>query len=118
MIHFALYLALGLQSSVDPVESGSRMYHNCQANIRVMDGEHVTDSEIDNALICSSYIRGFIDGFGSASSALCLVGATSGTMSRVYVSYMQKNPKLMDSQARIGVLAALKDAYNCIDSSK
>jgi hypothetical protein len=42
------------------------------------------------------------------------VGAASdGTLSRIYVAYMQKNPKLLDEYKGTGLFLALRDAYPC-----
>ena len=34
-------------------------------------------------------------------------------MTRIYVAYMQKNPKLLDQPKSLGLLDALMDAYPC-----
>jgi len=47
------------------------------------------------------------------STGLCIKDARVGTIIRVYVAYMQKNPKLLDDLKIFGVIEAMKDSYSC-----
>lgn len=46
-------------------------------------------------------------------SSICLGDASEGTMIRVYVAYMDRNPKLMDELMILGVVSSLHDSYPC-----
>ncbi len=44
---------------------------------------------------------------------ICAEGATVGTLSRVYVAYVEKNPKLMDEPKAAGLYEAFAIEYPC-----
>jgi hypothetical protein len=53
------------------------------------------------------------DGLDMAGKGVCLAGATTGTIARVYVAYMQKNPKMFDVEKSVGLTNALIENYPC-----
>jgi hypothetical protein len=57
----------------------------------------------------------FNDFYSVEPSTICLGGASMGTTIRVYVAYMDKNPKLMDEWMITGVGRALRENYPCPD---
>jgi hypothetical protein len=94
-------------------DRGSRLYRDCRATVRFSDG---TDSGADTVLSasCVAYINGFLDGVEMADNhAICVGGASLGTLARVYVAYMAANPKAMDSERSVGLTAALLQNYAC-----
>jgi hypothetical protein len=96
------------------VELGTYLLHACQASIRVMDSPSASDSDVRNGAFCSGYFHGFGDyNDMNSGSSVCLGGASVGTSIRVYVAYMEKNPKYLDDAMIIGVIYALKDTYPC-----
>lgn len=100
--------------STGQVEQGAYLFHACQASIRVMDSPTATESDVSDGAFCSGYFHGFGDyNDMNTGSSICLGGASVGTSIRVYVAYMEKNPKLLDDAMIIGVIQALKDAYPC-----
>jgi Rap1a immunity proteins len=115
-----LFLVLAFQSSshnaVSPRagDTGSFLYHACQAEIRVIDSPTGGES-VDKAQqpFCYAYIQGFVDGTNAEGKSFCLQSATAETVTRVYIAYMEKNPKLFDLYKAEGVFRALSDAYPC-----
>ena len=97
----------------DETGLGLNLFHACQASIRVLDAANVSASDLHDAEFCRGYFRGFGDLNAMLGSSVCLDGASTGTSIRVYVAYMEKNPKFLDDAMIIGVIYALKDAYPC-----
>jgi hypothetical protein len=50
---------------------------------------------------------------GGDKQLICDDGASVGTLSRVYVAYMQANPKMMDEYESHGLFMAFAVAYPC-----
>jgi hypothetical protein len=70
-------------------------------------------ADLDLAAHCLDYVEGFLDGF-MGPKAVCLNGTSNGTLVRVYVLYMQKNPKLLDDYRSVGLSRSVVDAYPCL----
>jgi hypothetical protein len=111
-----LILALHLQiqtTEVPEIVRGTGLFQSCKGAIRWMDAPEAAkpradDENFDN---CTAYIGGFIEG-------RAIVGceppdATFGTLARVYVAYMEKNPKLLDNFRFVGLQLAITDSYPC-----
>lgn len=115
----ALLLSVVCHAQTNTAEAprlGSFLYHDCQAAVRIMDAPSDTSGGVDdlqNAEFCEGYFNAFGDINELIPSSICIDDATLGTVIRVYVTYMEKNPKLMDDLMIVGVMRALKDAYPC-----
>jgi Rap1a immunity proteins len=113
MLAFRLAVLQQGTSEVSMLDRGSALYQSCQALVKTMDSPEATQ-DYRAAASCSSYIDGFTDGLDFRSrNSVCVTGATLGTMSRIYVAYMQKNPKLLDLYKSVGLYMALLDSYPC-----
>lgn len=107
---------IGAHAQKDPSDHsrGSDLYNSCQAAIRFMDSNSKPED-----FRASEFCRGYLSAFGEfndiegTSSSICLGGSTLGTTARVYVVYMEKNPKFMDDMMIIGVIRALRETYPC-----
>jgi hypothetical protein len=100
-------------------DEGSALYQSCLAAVRTFDnptGSSQTD--IAHSYSCYAYIQSFTDGSNSNGHAFCNLGGTVGTGIRIYVAYMQKNPKLLDDYKAEGVLKAFSEAYRCSTKPK
>ncbi len=73
-------------------------------------------TEYASGALCVAYIDGFTDGLNLERDTVCVVGASLGTLSRVYISYMEKNPRLLDEHKVVGLRRALLDIYPCSKS--
>jgi len=97
-----------------PKELGSSLYRNCKADIRNMDspvgGEHV---DLDPAMDCLNYVAGFVDAFVISHQICPSSDASLGTTIRIYVTHMDKYPKLFDEDRAQGLWGALITAYPC-----
>jgi hypothetical protein len=109
-----LVLSIGAHAQKDPSDHtrGSDLYHSCQAAIRVMDS-NIRPDDLHDSEFCRGYITAFGEFNDMAGTAICLAGSTIGTTVRVYVAFMEKNPKFMDDMMIIGVVHALKETYPC-----
>jgi hypothetical protein len=101
------------QQNVDQAELGTHLFHSCQASIRDMNLPTASESDLRDGGFCLGYFRGFGDYNAMAGSSICLDQVHTDTVIRVYVAYMEKNPKFLDDMMIIGVIYALKDAYQC-----
>lgn len=91
---------------------GAYLFHACQAAVREADHPRSGSSDVIDVTICLSYIEGFMDGGDATGRGLCS-SAPYATDARVYVTYMEKHPKLMNMDKRVGFLLAIGDAYPC-----
>lgn len=118
MILHAISLAITMipqaADSTD-ADKGSYLVRACQAYVRMVDSIPSKNLEIDAAYTgyCVGYMAGFVAGISDGPTKVCFNTASSATMARVYVAYMQKTPKLFDSDQRQGMKEALMDAYPC-----
>lgn len=114
---FALFSgrAAGAQQLENHTEkdTGSSLFHACQSSVRAMDGVHADPSDSSFDLYCAGYFEGFSDVVTLNESSLCIKNARIGTLIRVYIAYMEKNPRYLDSPKIIGVIFALKESYAC-----
>lgn len=114
MVMLAFLVAAALQQPAD-FSKGSHLYGACQAAVRMTDdpNSHQPRTELPSSTYCFGYLAGYIDGLNVLTEKACIHGAAVSTVPRVYVSFMQRNPKLMDEAKHLGVVMALKDAYPC-----
>jgi len=111
-------LALMQSADIPVAQRGSDLFHSCQANLRALDSPSpVSNIDLGPAMACQAYISGFLDGFSMADDKLVCVdeNATVGTISRIYVAFMEANPKLMDEPKISGFYQALAVNYTCPD---
>ena len=115
MLAPVLVLGVMLRVSVPPQGmTGSDLFPYCQAWIRISDKTSSATEVIDSGL--SEYCLGYIEGIATGlkyTKRVCFDSPTVGTLIRVYVVYMQQNPKLLDEEKYIGVLNALEASYPC-----
>ena len=114
MIAIALLLAASFPQSAD-FSRGSHVYGACQAAVRMSDdpNSQQAKTEMPSSTYCFGYLAGYIDGLNVLTEKACIHGVSVSTVARVYVSYMQRNPALMDEAKHLGVVLALKGAYPC-----
>ena len=78
----------------------------------MQDNPNGPAEDVEHGLMCMNYIQGFVYA-GTVGRLFCAPNASNNTVARVYVAYMQKNPKLLDEPKGKGFLAAMVDAYPC-----
>lgn len=109
------------QSSNEPtsLDSGMFLYHACQLRLKVIDDPNsvLTPVEATHALMCQSYIQGFVDGMLSSSHEFCIKPVTQEDATREYVSFMTKYPVFLKQDKMMSVALALHPLYKC-DSKK
>lgn len=111
---FAPLLLLAMTQTPLPAaaDRGAVLYSKCLADVRLMDNP----SDVKNLAAineCADYIHGFADALAVTDAPVCSGQSSLGTLVRVYVSYMQANPKMMDSNKVVGLMNALRIAYPC-----
>ena len=108
-----LAMAAQVRADLSPIDRGSDLFQKCQTDVRMTDNQNAGATSVDyqQAAACIAYIDGFTDGLQDGS--YCVIGASLGTLARVYVAYMGKHPKLLDEYKSIGLVEALRDAYPC-----
>lgn len=118
MILPLIALAIALPQSNVPTPKpniGSELYKACQAFERTVEPKRkVSSDDIADSQYCLGYIDAFGDSFPREASGICTdEHVTIGTLIRVYLAYMDKNPKLLDANRESGLALALADAYPC-----
>ena len=112
-----LILALGLAMQLHAVDmtKGAHLFGSCQAAVRMIRDPTASQAkaELPSSTYCFGYLAGYVDGLNRLHSEVCLKGASVDAFARVYVGYMQRNPKLTEENRSLGVLLAAKDAYPC-----
>jgi hypothetical protein len=101
-------LALAMQ--ISDASKGSALYSECKAYISYIDKTGPSSNDFEGAL-CIGYISGFSD--SANGDHFCASEATMGTIVRVYIAYMDKNPKLFDAPKAVGLDSAMREAYPC-----
>ena len=93
---------------------GSELVYECRAYVRN------TPSPAGSQ--CLGYIDGFLDGRTSSPRAgnhldttktFCWTDASLDTVIKVYLAFMEKNPKYLDYEKWKTLMMALHDAYPC-----
>ena len=103
-------------NSGDDNRRGSDLYHSCQASIRIMNAPNanaVANDDYAASEFCRGYFIAFAEYNDVMHTAICPDEASLGTTVRVYLAYMEKNPKLMDKVMIAGVIGALRESYPC-----
>ena len=118
MLAPVLALALSWQDQQSGFTKASELFAQCQADVRYQDQVRVSQADAGDARHCIGYIQGFTDGADLKSYSICLGAATYGTLSRVYVAYLEKNPKFLDIPCSTAFLFALTEAYPCSTNHK
>jgi len=87
------------------------LFHACQNAISFVDTPNA--SQPGRADYCFGYFEGYSNVVSLNGSQLCLGNARIGTLIRVYIAYMEKNPKELDDPNVFGVTHALRESYSC-----
>ena len=106
-----LAIRTGIGQQTTSADTARELFGACKDAIRFMDAKGSGDP--GRADYCFGYFEGYANVATFDGSALCLGGARIGTMARVYVAYMEKNPKELDYPNVIGATEALKESYGC-----
>ena len=106
---------LALSMALAPDHSGGKLYVQCLAEVRLIDSPPSRQEQIDfvPGVACLAYIDGFTDGVNLIKEQICIGGADLGTLARVYVEYLKKNPTLMDQPKNLALTLALENNYPC-----
>ncbi len=91
------------------------LYQECRADIRINDADGRTEDAgvAFSAQRCNSYLQGFVDGLRMRPKLVCLGGASFTTLSRVYVSFIERHPTSRDGARWTALLLALEESYPC-----
>jgi len=110
---------------------GSELVYQCKAYVRVESGPHSSDGNVAAEDVaaggpCVGYVEGFVDGVNSefgvwvvgshkewTATELCIPPGTLDTWIKVYLAFMEKNPKFLDENKATSLRMALHDAYPC-----
>lgn len=104
---------------------GSELVYQCKAYVRMISGPQ-SANDIAEGRQCLGYVDGFVDGVNSefgvwvvgnhkdwTASELCIPPGTLDTWIKVYLAFMEKNPKYLDEDKGTSLRMALHDAYPC-----
>lgn len=115
MLALSLLLFAGQVAVQADLSRGSHLYGSCQAAVRWSDDPASAQAKLElaSSTYCFGYLGGYIDGLNVLKEQVCLRGASLNTIARVYVHYVQRNPKLMEESRALGLLLSLKSNYGC-----
>lgn len=113
-----LIFVLGTGQDAGHPMTGDELVQACRASVRILNGEG-REGDTLNAHFCASFVEGFISGLHVSDDKVCVRSEDNrATLVKVYVAYMDKNPRLLDSTADVGLYLALKEGYPCAAKSK
>ena len=96
-----------------PTDKGSTLYTDCKAFVAMLNGNAKQEYSVAaSAFRCAGYVDGIMDG-ADGLRGFCASNASTGTIVRVYIAYMDKNPKMFDEREGTGFMSALQEAYPC-----
>ena len=98
------------------IVKGSALYKSCQAEVRLIDLPDIsqaTQPDLIDGSFCVGFVNGFTGNLSGVKVGICTNGASMGVVVKTYVAFMDKHPKLMDEDRRIGLGMALQSAYPC-----
>ena len=114
-VMFAFAVSAHSDDAAREMLKGAALYRSCQAEVRLMDLPSVkTASQAD--LVEGSFCVGFVHGFTgnpSGQGNTCPNGAPVGDVIRAYVAYMDRNPKLLEQDRRVGLQLSMQELYPC-----
>jgi hypothetical protein len=109
----ALVLSATQSTATPSPDIGSDLVKACKASVKVIDGSAATEDTISSEY-CRGYIDAFTETFDQKAHGICPGDhARLGTVVRVYLAFMDKNPKLLDQPKWLGLGLSLADAYPC-----
>lgn len=98
------------------IVKGAALYKSCQAEMRLMEAKDLsqaTQPDLIDGSFCVGFVNGFTGNLSGAKVGVCTDGSSMGAVVKAYVAYMEKNPRLMNEDRRIGLGLALRGAYPC-----
>lgn len=115
-------LACAMMQQPDTSHKASSLLKNCWAFERFEANRsgRKTVEDFDNGIQCASFIDGFWSALssvlpeGSTVANICMPdGITTHTMMMAFITYMEKNPKSLDSPRSFALLASWQEAWPC-----
>ena len=98
------------------IVKGAALYKSCQAEVRLMelpDISQATQPDLIDGSFCVGFVNGFTGNLHGTRIGVCTNGSSMGEVVKAYVAFMEKNPRLMDEDRRIGLGMALESTYPC-----
>jgi hypothetical protein len=117
MLLLILFILAGTPTQSIPAKSianepAIHLYQACRAYVRVLNSQE-EKGDMEMAGYCAGYEHGILTLTGTSPNLFCASHASMGVITRVYISYMDKNPKLIDDSESRGFLMAMKENYPC-----
>ena len=96
------------------IDSGAFLYEACQLRVKYMNDPNakLDQREVTRALMCDSYVNGFIDG-GLASGGYCLQKVTREDAIRKYVAFMTEQPLFLKEDKMMSMALVLRSLFKC-----
>lgn len=111
MLPAVLAISMYMQGVQAP---GSELQRQCHLYVKLLDGERLTDpEEMYDAGQCFGFIGGIAQGLNTLKVSCPPRAATLNTMVRVYLTYVEGHPKVLDFDRSSGAYGAFKQAYPC-----
>jgi hypothetical protein len=103
-----------MSTTLEAPNTATKLYTDCKQHVAFANGENPRPSGdvLFNAGFCLGYVTGLTDALVS-KRLVCVSDGNTTTFVRVYIAYMDKNPKLFDQPINAGVEDAITEAYPC-----
>lgn len=100
---------------------GKSLLKHCNALVKQLNGEKISESEARDANFCVGYLYGFTDSHAVEAMAkpqkplYCLPGSgiENAKLARLITKHLKEHPKNINESGRINVSVALAKAYPC-----
>ena len=102
-------------------QDGSFYLRACSAAVKLSDGGTLSPEESATSVFCIGYVSGFLDAHSlataqnGASKAICTPqrGISNDQAIRIFVKYLQENPKTLHESGRMSLFVALAKTFPC-----
>ncbi len=72
-----------------------------------------SQTDLVDGSFCVGFVHGYMGSLVSGNSGICTNGTPMGELVRGYVAFMEKNPKLLEEDRRVGLQMSLQAAFPC-----
>lgn len=70
-------------------------------------------ADLVNGAYCVGYVNGFISNLAPGPASICIENRPLADLVTAYVSFMDRNPKWLEEDKRVGLRLALEGAFPC-----
>ncbi len=95
---------------------GAALLRGCQAELRITQPDALQTAgqpDLIDGTYCVGYVTGFVANLAQRGPTVCAENLPMVQLVRAYVAYMERNPRLLDDDKRVGLRLALESSFPC-----